>query len=84
MEISFEETVIAGYLNATLNIDPHDFLDCKTTSDLEFAIKEYYFGNPNGEYNLGDVEIEDSDLTFTIPEEFINEWKKLKANGDSK
>ena len=78
MKIDFEETVIIGYLNTTLNIDPHDFLDCETVSDLEFDIKGYYYGNPNGEYSLGDVHIEDSDVTFAIPEEFIEEWKRLK------
>ena len=82
MKIDFEETINIGFMNVSLDLDPHDFLDCDTLDDLEFDIKEYYYGNPKGEYSLGDVHVEDSEVDVTIPDKFIEEWKKLKANED--
>lgn len=84
MKVDFEETINMGFMNISLDLNPSDFLDCDTLDDLEFDIKEYYYGNPQNEYSLGDVHIEDSEVDVTIPDEFIEEWKKLKANEDSK
>jgi hypothetical protein len=83
MKVEFEETINVGFMNVSLDLDPRDFLDCNTLDDLEFDIKEYYYGNPEGEYSLGDVYVEDSEVDVTIPDKFIEEWKKLKANGNS-
>ena len=84
MKVEFEETINVGFINASLDIDPQDFLDCDTLEDLEYDLKEYYYGNPQDEYGLGDVHIEDSNLECKIPNAFIEEWKKLKADGNSK
>lgn len=83
MEIKFKETINVGIIDASLDLDPDDFLDCDTLDDLYYEIKEYYYGNPQNEYSLGDVSVEDSDIEFKIPDEFIKEWKKLKADGNS-
>lgn len=83
MKVEFEETINVGFVNVSLDIDPHDFLNCDTLKDLEYDLKEYYYGNPQGEYSLGDVSVEDSDLKCDIPTKFIEEWKKLKANENS-
>lgn len=83
MKVKFREIINVGIIEASLNIDPHDFLNCDTLEDLEYDLKEYYYGNPQGEYDLGDVRVEDSDLRCNIPTAFIEEWKKLKANGNS-
>ena len=84
MKIDFEETINIGFINVSLDLDPHDFLDCDTSNDLKSNIKEYYYENPNGDYGLGDVYIDDSEVDVTIPDKFIEEWKKLKTNEDSK
>lgn len=83
MKIDFEETINIGYMNVSLDLDPHDFLDCDTLADLYYDVKEYYYGNPQDEYSLGDVHIEDSDLKCELPDEFIKEWQKLKTDGNS-
>lgn len=83
MEIKFKETINVGVVNASLDLDPDDFLDCNTLDDLYYEVKEHYYTNPQNEYNLGDVLIEDSDIEYKIPDEFIEEWKKLRANGNS-
>ena len=83
MNISFEETINVGFINVSLDIDPHDFLNCETLDDLEYDVKDYYYGNPQGEYSLGNVDVEDSTVECTIPNEFIEEWKKLKGYEDS-
>lgn len=83
MEIKFRETINVGFVNSSLDLDPSDFLDCETLDDLYYYVKDYYYSNPQNEYSLGDVSVEDSDIEYKIPDEFIEEWKKLKANGNS-
>lgn len=83
MEVKFKEIINVGFVNVSLDIDPHDFLNCDTLEDLKYDLKEYYYGNPRGEYGLGDVFVEDSDLECNIPNAFIEEWKKLKTDGNS-
>lgn len=83
MKIRFRETINVGFIDASLDLDPHDFLNCETVDDLYYDVKDYYYGNIQGEYSLGDVHVEDSSIGCKIPDEFIEEWKKLKADGDS-
>lgn len=83
MNIKFKETINVGFVDVSLDIDPHDFLNCDTLEDLEYDVKDYYYGDPQGEYSLGNVFVEDSTVECTIPDEFIEEWKKLKGYEDS-
>ena len=83
MKVEFEETINVGFVNVSLDLDPSDFLDCETLNDLYDAVKEYYYGNSQDEYGLGDVHVEDSTVECKIPNAFIEEWQKLKANGNS-
>ena len=84
MKVKFKETINLGIINASLDLDPSDFLDCETVDDLYYEVKDYYYGNPQNEYSLDDVSVKDSDIECKIPDKFIEEWKKLKANGNSK
>jgi hypothetical protein len=83
MNVRFKEAINVGFIDVSLDIDPHDFLNCETIDDLYYDVKDYYYGNPQGEYSLGNVVVEDSTVECTIPDEFIEEWKKLKADEDS-
>lgn len=58
-----------------LELSPSDYLVC----DDEDELREFIYEDLSEAIDYGDVNVSDfEDHIINIPEEFINEWRKLK------
>lgn len=67
-----------GNITEKCKIDPSDFLDCETEEEFEEAVYDYIYSESEGDW--GDVdcnEVYENELD-AIPDELIEEWKRLK------
>lgn len=74
------------WVDATLSIDldlkPEYYLDCADEDELWENINEdmkYYLEN-----RIDVTKIYDSETTWSYPEGFLEEWKRLKSNKNEK
>ena len=70
-----EKDLYVAWVESELELSPQDYLFCEDESDLIETIKE----DLRCSLNIGNVRYKDCDFTFEIPQEFIDEWKKLKS-----
>lgn len=72
---SKKEYIKNATVEVELELSPSDYLVC----DDEDELREFIWEDLQESVDYGDVNVEDSeDYYLHIPEEFINEWKKLK------
>lgn len=69
-----EKLLFSAWVNTELELSSQDYLFCEDESDLRYTVEE----DLRYALNMGDVQYKDCDLTFEIPQDFINEWNKLK------
>ena len=67
---------ICAYMDTSLELSPSDYLYCETEDELLLAVEE----DLHDAMNTGDVYWDDSESSVRIPDEFIEEWKRLKEN----
>lgn len=69
-----EKLLFSACANIELELSPQDYLFCEDESDLIYTVED----DLRYALNTGDVQYNDCELTFEIPQDFIDEWKKLK------
>lgn len=78
MEITYILEIYRAYLEGTRKIEPMWYLYCNDEKELESEIREEIFAN----IDTGDVFLDDYELNFSLPDEFVKEWKELKRLKD--
>ena len=73
--ISYTKYITRARVNVDFSLSPKDFLECEDEDELKDMVKEHIWDN----VEYGDVEVDDSESEFDIPDEFIKEWKSLKG-----
>lgn len=52
-----------------------DYLDCNDECDLNDSV----YDEIRDSFSVGDLEIDQAEMDFSLPKEFVDEWKKLKG-----
>lgn len=78
MKVTFGWNIYNAYTDEERELFPSDYLDCDTERDLKDAIHDDLCGSSD----LGAVILNDAELEFELPDEFIAEWKRLKQGNN--
>lgn len=70
-----ERTMFSAWVRSETIVDPTEYLLYDNEEELRDALWEDLYDS----CDIGDVEYGDSDYTVTIPDELIQEWRKLKG-----
>lgn len=69
----FQYNVFRGYIESEIDLDPSNFLEYSDEGKLKDAVLDDIYDR----MNLGDIEVDQSEMEFELPQEFVNEWKAL-------
>lgn len=75
--ILFDYTVHSAYLSDNVELDPIDYIYCKSRDELYNAVSANISTRCSSE--MGTVQPDDYTLNLSIPEEFYVEWERLKC-----
>lgn len=78
MKVTFGWNIYNAYTDEERELFPSDYLDCDTERDLKDAIHDDLCDSSD----LGAVILNDTELEFELPDEFIAEWKRLKQGNN--
>ena len=78
MKVAFGWNIYNAYTDEERELFPSDYLDCDTERELRDAIHE----DLSDSSDLGAVILNEAELEFELPGEFIVEWKKLKQENN--
>ena len=78
MKVTFGWNIYNAYTDEERDLFPSDYLDCDTERDLKDAIHDDLCDSSD----LGAVILNDAELEFELPDEFIAEWKRLKQGNN--
>lgn len=74
-KVNYFKSIDSAYLNYTEELNPSEFLGCKNEEELREEIHSLFLDNIVCE---GDINIRESVTTIDIPDDFLDEWYKLK------
>lgn len=78
MKVTFGWNIYNAYTDEERELFPSDYLDCDTERDLKDAIHDDLCDSSD----LGAVILNEAELEFELPDEFIAEWKRLKQGNN--
>ena len=78
MKVTFGWNIYDAYTDEERELFPSDYLNCDTERDLKDAIHDDLCDSSD----LGAVILNDAELEFELPDEFIAEWKRLKQGNN--
>ena len=78
MKVTFGWNIYDAYTDEERELFPSDYLDCDTEEELGDAIYDDLYGSSD----LGEVILNEAELEFELPDEFIAEWKRLKQGNN--
>lgn len=74
-EMPFRYDVHWGYIEKNLKLDPMDYIEYDDIDDIRAAIYDEIWDT----INTGDLDVDQSELNYELPDEFIDEWEELKG-----
>lgn len=74
MKVTFGWNIDSAYTDEERELFPSNYLNCNTERDLRDAIRDDLCDSSD----LGAVILNEAELEFKLPDEFIAEWKELK------
>lgn len=78
MEIKYSLDIYDAYLEGIKRIEPQWYSYCADEEELRDEIREEIWGNAD----TGNITLNEFEIMFKIPDEFIKEWKELKRLKD--
>ena len=78
MKVTFGWNIYNAHTDEERELFPSDYLDCDTERDLKDAIHDDLCDSSD----LGAVILNEAELEFELPDEFIAEWKRLKQGNN--
>lgn len=78
MKVTFGWNIYNAYTDEERELFPSNYLDCDTERDLKDAIHDDLCDSSD----LGAVILNEAELEFELPDEFIAEWKRLKQGNN--
>ena len=64
---------IGGFIDNQIELNPEDYLDYDDECDLNDAVYDAIWDS----FSVGDID--QAEMDFSLPQEFIDEWKRLKG-----
>lgn len=74
-KIPYRYDVHWGYIHDNIELNPSDYLDCNDECDLNDSV----YDEIGDSFSVGDLEIGQAEMDFSLPKEFVDEWKRLKG-----
>lgn len=74
-KIPYRYDVYCGYIDKNIELNPEDYLSYDGVCELNDAIYDDIWDS----FSVGDLEIDQAEMDFSLPKEFIDEWERLKG-----
>ena len=74
-KIPYRYDVHWGFIDNQIELNPEDYLDYDDECDLNDAVYDVIWDS----FSVGDLDIDQAEMDFSLPQEFIDEWKRLKG-----
>ena len=72
-KIPYRYDVHWGFIDNQIELNPEDYLDYDDECDLNDAVYDAIWDS----FSVGDID--QAEMDFSLPQEFIDEWKRLKG-----
>jgi hypothetical protein len=74
-KIPYRYDVHWGFIDNQIELNPEDYLDYDDECELNDAVYDAIWDS----FSVGDLDIDQAEMDFSLPQEFIDEWKRLKG-----
>lgn len=74
-KVSYRYDVHWGFINNQIELNPEEYLDY----DDECGLNDAVYDTIRDSFSVGDLDIDRAEMDFSLPQEFIDEWKRLKG-----
>lgn len=73
-KVPYRYDVHWGFINNRIELNPEDYLDYD-----ECELNDAVYDTILDSFSVGDLDIDQAEMDFSLPQEFIDEWKRLKG-----
>lgn len=74
-KVPYRYDVHWGFIDNQIELNPEDYLDYDDEYELNGAVYDTIWDS----FSVGDLDIDQAEMDFRLPQEFIDEWKRLKG-----
>lgn len=74
-KVPYRYDVHWGFIDNQIELNPEDYLDYDDECELNDAVYDTIWDS----FSVGDLDIDQAEMDFSLPKEFIDEWKRLKG-----
>lgn len=74
-KVPYRYDVHWGFIDNQIELNPEDYLDYDDECELNDAVYDIIWDS----FSVGDLDIDQAEMDFSLPQEFIDEWKRLKG-----
>ena len=74
-KVPYRYDVHWGFIDNQIELKPEDYLDYDDECELNDAVYDIIWDS----FSVGDLDIDQAEMDFSLPQEFIDEWKRLKG-----
>jgi hypothetical protein len=74
-KVPYRYDVHWGFIDNQIELNPEDYLDYDDECELNDAVYDVIWDS----FSVGDLDIDQAEMDFSLPQEFIDEWKRLKG-----
>lgn len=74
-KVPYRYDVHWGFIDNQIELNPEDYLDYDDECELNDAVYDAIWDS----FSVGDLDIDQAEMDFSLPQEFIDEWKRLKG-----
>lgn len=74
-KVPYRYDVHWGFIDNQIELNPEDYLDYDDECELNDAVYDVI----RDSFSVGDLDIDQAEMDFSLPQEFIDEWKRLKG-----
>ena len=74
-KVPYRYDVHWGFIDNQIELNPEDYLDYEDECELNDAVYDAIWDS----FSVGDLDIDQAEMDFSLPQEFIDEWKRLKG-----
>jgi hypothetical protein len=74
-KVPYRYDVHWGFIDNQIELNPEDYLDYDDECELNDVVYDTIWDS----FSVGDLDIDQAEMDFSLPQEFIDEWKRLKG-----
>lgn len=73
-KVPYRYDVHWGFIDNQIELNPEDYLDYD-----ECELNDAVYDTIRDSFSVGDLDIDQAEMDFSLPQEFIDEWRRLKG-----